>query len=143
MSRTGHENHEFHVVTPRYLRLDVVLPTFTTNSSMKMIQEKSKISWRIFYVFDKMTARLPRHTRPYILSISLISPPCFFTSFLVVSTTRNLVVTKRNLVVNSFILAPLIFNLVPRGEHHEESRGAKEEPRHDFFFQLSDGPPDL
>ena len=41
------------------------------------------------------------------------------------------------------LIPPMIFNLVPRGELHEESRGAKEEPRHDFFFQLSDGPPDL
>ena len=34
----------------------------------------------------------------------------------------------------------MFFHLVPRGEHHEESRGDKEEPRHEFFFQLSDGP---
>ena len=73
---------------------------------------KSKISWQIFYVFDKMTARLPRHTRPYNPLYSSDIPPMFF-------------------------------HLIPRGEHHEESRGAKEEPRHEFFFQLSDGPPDF
>ena len=28
----------------------------------------------------------------------------------------------------------MIFNLVPRGEHHEESRGPKEEPCQDFLF---------
>ena len=32
------------------------------------------------------------------------------------------------------LMAPLICNLVPRGEHHEESRGPKEEPCQDFFF---------
>ena len=39
--------------------------------------------------------------------------------------------------MNSFfnsLMAPLIFNLVPRGEHHEESRGYQEEPRQEFFF---------
>ena len=57
-----------------------------------------------------MTARLPRHTRPY------------------------------NPLYNSDI-PPMFFHLVPRGEHHEESRGDKEEPRHKFFFQLFVGPP--
>ena len=41
------------------------------------------------------------------------------------------------------LMAPLVCNLVPRGEHHEESRGYMEEPRHEFFFKLSDGPPYL
>ena len=50
-----------------------------------------------------------------------------------------------NLVKNSLSIRypPMIFILVPRGDLHEESRGAKEEPRHEFFFQLSDGPPDF
>ena len=34
------------------------------------------------------------------------------------------------------LMAPLICNLVPRGEHHEESRGYMEEPRHEFSFYL-------
>ena len=33
-------------------------------------------------------------------------------------------------------MAPLIFNLVPRGQHREESRGYQEEPRHEFSFHL-------
>ena len=48
-------------------------------------------------------------------------------------------VTRRNLVINSFfnsLLAPLVFNLVPRGENHEESRGYQEEPRQEFSFHL-------
>ena len=37
--------------------------------------------------------------------------------------------------MNSFLSdTPHIFNLVPRGEHHEESRGPKEEPCQEFFF---------
>ena len=36
------------------------------------------------------------------------------------------------------LMAPLICNLVPRGEHHKESRGDKEEPRREFFYS---GPP--
>ena len=37
--------------------------------------------------------------------------------------------------MNSFLSdTPHIFNLVPRGEHHEESRGPKEEPCQDFLF---------
>ena len=32
------------------------------------------------------------------------------------------------------LMAPLVCNLVPRGEHHEESRGYQEEPRQEFFF---------
>ena len=53
MSRTGHENHEFHVVTPRYLRLAVVLPTFTTNSSRKMILENLKSRGEFFMFLIK------------------------------------------------------------------------------------------
>ena len=37
---------------------------------------------------------------------------------------------------NSLTTPPRIFHLVPRGEHHEESRGYQEEPRQEFSFHL-------